>query len=206
MRLLWLDLETTGLDPQTCEILEVAACVADLELPFITRDPYERVLGPRVKPLDVHPVVLEMHTKNGLWADCEKSTTTLAEVEERLITMTGWTPASHRESQTTLAGSCVSFDLAFINRWMPRLATYLHYRVFDVSSVLLFARAMGMPRAKKAEAHRAMADVRESIENARNAASWLSRGFAAGRWALREAGQLVPEREMDDVVFHPRVR
>ena len=175
MKLLWLDLETTGLDPQTCRILEVAACVADLEDPFTARDPYEVVLRPPVPALDVHPVVLEMHTKNGLWADCDKSTTSLRTAELHLIEMTGQTSASGRENQTTLAGSCVSFDLAFINKWMPDLAKYLHYRVLDVSSVMLFARSLGMPRLPKAEAHRAMADVRESIENARRCAEWFNR-------------------------------
>lgn len=191
MKLLWLDLETTGLDPQTCQILEVAACVADMERPFDTRDPYEAVLRPPVKPLDVHPVVLEIHHKNGLWADCDKSTTTLAEVEGRLIALTGETPASDRENQTTLAGSCVSFDLAFINRWMPRLAKYLHYRVYDVSSVILFARSMGMPRPPKVEAHRAMADVRESIENARRAAHFVATiGVTRSAARLRQVAPL----------------
>ena len=184
MKLLWLDLETTGLDPQTCQILEVAACVADLDFPFVTRDPYQAVLRPPVKPLDVHPVVLEMHHKNGLWVDCDKSSTTLAEVEDRLIAMTGETPASDRDNQTTLAGSCVSFDLAFINRWMPRLAKFVHYRVFDVSSVRLFALGMGMPVPPKGdEPHRAMADVVASVELGRHCAAFLSRGFASTRWS-----------------------
>lgn len=175
MKLLWLDLETTGLEPQKCQILEVAAMVADLEQPFARLTPYEAVLRPPVKPLDVHPVVLEMHHRNGLWADCDKSTTTLAEVEAHLIEMAGRTPASDRENQTTLAGSCVGFDLGFIKVHMPELAKYLHYRVLDVSSVLLFCRALGMPKPPKIEAHRAMADIRESIALAEACADWLGR-------------------------------
>lgn len=176
MRLLWLDLETSGLDPQICQILEVAACVADLEDPFTTRDAFEAVLRPDLPPPEeIHPVVLEMHHKSGLWRDCDKSTTYLVEVENRLIEMSGRTPSSDRENQTTLAGSSISFDLAFIKWHMPRLAEFLHYRVYDVSSILLFCRSLGMPKPPKAEAHRAMADVRESIENARRCVEWLGR-------------------------------
>lgn len=183
MRILWADLETTGLQPETCQILEVAACVADLEFPFRTRDPYEAVIYMPEIPSDVHPVVREMHHKNGLWDDCDKSTTTLAEVEDQLIAMSGSTPASDRENQTTLAGSCIGFDLSFIKVHMPRLTAFLHYRVFDVSSLILFARAMGMDRPPKVEAHRAMADILESIENAQRCAAFLSRGFAATKWS-----------------------
>lgn len=166
------DLETSGLDPRKDQILEVAACVADLESPFDGHTFYQAVLKmPHLG--DVHPVVQEMHMKNGLWNECAKSIETIEEVEEVLIEMSGRTPASDRDNQTTLAGSCVSFDLAFLQRWMPTLAKYLHYRVYDVSSIMLFCRSLGMPRLPKAEAHRAMADVRESMTNAKACVEWL---------------------------------
>ena len=174
MKLLWLDLETTGLDPHTSQILEVAACVADLDRPFDASDTFEAVLSSSVTPDHVHPVVAEMHRKNGLWVACAESRTTLLEVEERLVAMAGGTQAADKEDRTTLAGSTVSFDLGFIRVHMPRLASLLHYRVYDVSSVVLFCRSLGMTRPARSEAHRAMADVRESIALARTCARWFS--------------------------------
>lgn len=172
MKLLWIDLETSGLDPHQDLILEVAAIVADLERPFNSKGhELHAVLFALCAAEDLHPKVLEMHTKNGLLAECERSTVSYLRVEDELLDMVP--EVEDREDMTALAGSSVHFDLGFIRVHMPRLAKRLSHRVYDVSAVKLFARSLGMPKLPRAEAHRARADLQESIEHARLCADWL---------------------------------
>ncbi len=193
MKLLWLDLETTGLDPNKHTILEVACRLADFERPFETSNdagPYEAVAyfeDPRTRtpePLDfendklLSPIVLDMHTKNGLWDACSRSTKTLLEIESELLEII---PEAQGDDRPILAGSTIGFDQSFLRAHMPRLAARLHYRLYDVTSVKLFCQSLGMPRFPKAEAHRAMPDVLESIAHAKACAEWLL-GARAPRW------------------------
>lgn len=176
MKLIWLDLETTGLDPRKDSILEVYAAEADLSDPFtITRELVNDVVylgAPSVLRLERdNPFVHAMHTKNGLLADCLRSFTSVREIERKLLELI---PAvEDRNELPTLAGSTVHFDQSFINVHMPALASRLHYRIFDVSTIKVLARAMGAPKWPRAEAHRAREDVFESIDHGKSATEFL---------------------------------
>lgn len=169
LNLIWLDLETTGLDPQKDRVLEIFAVAAPIDMPFnLSHASYHRILqhpGPFAPFQDVDPFVINMHTKNGLWDDCQHSKAAPFEVDDELCEL--FPEAKLREDLYVLAGSSVHFDLNFVRKWFPKFAARCSHRVYDVSAVGLFARSMGMDRLPKAEAHRAEADVMESIANAK---------------------------------------
>jgi oligoribonuclease len=175
MKLLWTDLETAGLDVAQHGILEVAAILADLERPFEPiADPYVAVLR-WAEPAAMSASAREMHTRSGLLDESARSTLEVLDVERALLDLIPAVTSTDRDDLTVMAGSSVSFDLGFVRRDMPRLAARMSHRVYDVTAVELFCRSMGMPKLPRAEAHRALADIRESLANARACAGWLRR-------------------------------
>lgn len=167
-RLVWIDCEMTGLDLGADALVEVAALVTDFDL-NVLGEGVDLVVRPPAEALEqMIPFVREMHESSGLLDELEQGIT-LAEAEEQVL-------AYLREhcpdgSRPPLAGNSVGTDRAFLARDMTDLDAFLHYRIVDVSSIKELARHW-YPRAyyaapAKRGNHRALADIRESIEELR---------------------------------------
>jgi len=167
-RLVWIDLEMTGLDPASEHIMEVAVVVTDGELNVVEEGP-DLVLKVPEESLDtMGEWCREQHGKTGLTSACRQSDVTLADAEQRVLRFI----ADHTEKGTAiLSGNCVGTDKLFLAKYMPSVLQHLHYRIIDVSSVKELcwrwfpSECNGAP-AKSGD-HRAMADILESIEELR---------------------------------------
>ncbi len=164
-RIVWIDCEMTGLDLVSDALVEVAALVTDSEL-TVLGDGVDVIVRPPQAALDqMNQVVRDMHTSSGLLEALDGGMT-LAEAEDAVLTYVRQFVAEPRRAP--LAGNSVSTDRGFLARDMKELEQYLHYRIIDVSSIKELSRRW-YPRAyfaspAKAGGHRALADIRESIE------------------------------------------
>ena len=164
-RLVWIDCEMTGLSLMSDALIEVAALVTDSEL-NVLGDRVDVVIRPPAEALDQMPeVVRTMHTGSGLLEELDKGMT-LTEAEDAVLTYIADQIPTPRKAP--LAGNSVYVDRGFLARDMPRIDTHLHYRLVDVSSIKELIRRW-YPRVyfnspAKAGGHRALADIRESIE------------------------------------------
>jgi oligoribonuclease len=157
--LLWIDLEMTGLDDVTDKILEVAAVVTNSEL---------KPLGELHRIVFQPPQVLESmndwckktHGESGLAAAVPNGTP-LEKVEDELLALLDRHFVSN--DRIVLAGNSVGNDRRFVDRYMPRVAKRLHYRLVDVSSFKEVFRERFGVKFEKASNHRALDDIRASI-------------------------------------------
>jgi oligoribonuclease len=163
-RLVWVDLEMTGLEPETCAIVEIATLVTDAELTVLAEGPNLVIRPPDGALSRMNDFVRELHTKSGLVDRIEASTITAAEAEKATLAFL----EQHCAPGTSLlCGNSVWKDRAFLEREMPAVVAFLHYRMIDVSTLKELVRRWYPPSyhpPKKKEAHRALDDIRESIE------------------------------------------
>ncbi len=167
-RLVWIDCEMTGLSLEHDALIEVAALVTDYELEVLGEG-VDLVIKPPQEALEqMNEVVTQMHTTSGLLTELDAGIS-LREAEEQVLEYVRAHVPEPRKAP--LAGNSIGTDRGFIARDMHELEEHLHYRVVDVSSIKELARHW-FPRAyfaapEKGGNHRALADIRESIEELR---------------------------------------
>jgi oligoribonuclease len=155
----------TGLDLGKDKLIEVAALVTDPEL-NVLGEGVDLVIHADDAALDaMPPVVRDMHAKSGLTDEVRRSAITMAEAEEQVLAYVREFVPNPRTAP--LCGNSIATDRGFLARDMPALDAFLHYRMIDVSSIKELCRRwyprvyFGQP--PKGLAHRALADIRESI-------------------------------------------
>ena len=162
---MWIDCEMTGLDLGKDKLIEVAALVTDAEL-NVLGEGVDLVIHADEAALDaMPPVVRDMHAKSGLTEEVRRSAITMTEAEEKILAYVREHVPNPRTAP--LCGNSIATDRGFLARDMPALDAFLHYRMIDVSSIKELCRRwyprvyFGQPA--KGLAHRALADIRESI-------------------------------------------
>ena len=159
----------TGLDPEKNTIVEIATLITDDDLVVIAEGPDLVVHQPAEALALMEPVVRDMHTRSGLLAAIEASTLTLEDAgAQTLAFLKEHVPAAR---SVPLAGNSIGTDRRFLAAHLPAIEDHLHYRSVDVSTIKELARRWfpdalsGAP--EKRGGHRALDDIRESVEELR---------------------------------------
>lgn len=171
-KLLWVDLEMTGLDPEKDVILEVAAEVTDFK--FKTLASYEAIVKQDKQ------TVIDRMQKNVWWKDFP------ANRDEFVRKMDGGKPSEQVEDEliklveqqfgsepAVLAGNSIHNDRGFIRQWWPQLDLKLHYRMLDVSAWKVFMQGCYGVQFEKKEVHRAFDDIQASIAELQYYLEWF---------------------------------
>jgi len=166
--LVWVDLEMTGLRPDTDHIIEMAAIVTDSQLNVLAEGPVIAVHQP--------PEILALmdewnqrtHGASGLIDRVRSSTVGEREAEAKLLEfLTTWV----KPGSSPLCGNSICQDRRFLARWMPDLERFFHYRNLDVSTLKELARRWApsvLSSLRKGDKHQALDDIRDSIAELRH--------------------------------------
>ncbi len=166
-RLVWIDLEMTGLDPVENKIIEIATVVTDADLNIIAEGPNIAIFQPEEELEKMNEWNVEHHTANGLIEQVKESEVSDATAEVRTL---DFLQEHCEQGQSPLCGNTIGQDRRFLRRYMPDLEEFFHYRSIDVSSVKELARRWypEMGNFRKPSGHRALDDIKSSIEEMRH--------------------------------------
>lgn len=166
-RLIWIDLEMTGLDTDRDAILEIATIITDSQLNVLAIGPELAIAHPLSTLESMDEWNRNQHGKSGLWRRVLEDGIGLADAEARTLSfLAGWVPAN----TSPMCGNSICQDRRFLHRLMPRLEQHFHYRNLDVSTLKELARRWApqvMAGMRKQSAHTALSDVRDSIDELR---------------------------------------
>ncbi len=163
--LVWIDLEMTGLDPTKDTILEIATIITDGNLTILDQGPHLIIHQPDTVLERMDQWCKDTHGKSGLTQAIQESTTTIKEAEEQTLEcIKQYCPPQ----KGMLSGNTIWQDRNFLYKYMPRITNYLHYKLLDVTGIQQTVKRWypnnSYAEFKKADTHRALADIRESIE------------------------------------------
>lgn len=166
-RLIWIDLEMTGLDTDRDGILEIATVVTDGQLNVLAEGPDLAIAHPLATLEAMDEWNRNQHGKSGLWRRVLEEGVPLAQAEQATLAfLREWVPAN----ASPMCGNSICQDRRFLHRLMPSLEQYFHYRHLDVSTIKELARRWApavLAGIHKQSAHTAMSDVHDSIAELR---------------------------------------
>jgi len=162
--LAWIDMEMTGLQPDSDRILEIALLITDAQLAIVAEGPVIVIHQPDEVLAAMDSWNQGTHRKSGLVDKVRASTVSEAQGERAALEfLAAHVPAS----ASPMCGNSICQDRRFLARWMPRLEAHFHYRNLDVSTLKELVRRWKpevMKGVAKEGRHEALADIRESIE------------------------------------------